>query len=64
MTEFKNITEWFILVNMQGLIGRKWYGYDPTTLKMIDYKIAPLGHELTTMDEREHGDVWRNWVSQ
>ena len=61
MREFQTNSKAFIQAEMLGPISTKWFGFDPSTLEMTDYKIAPLDHELTDLFEQEYnayGGVW------
>ena len=60
MQEFQTISTSLIRAEMRSPI-IKYAGFDPSTLKMTDYKIAPLDHELTALFEQEYnayGGVW------
>ena len=51
MLEFQNISEAFIIASLQERVAL-------ADLKMVDFKIVPLGHDLNDIVEREHGGVW------
>ena len=55
---FRSSAEGMIQFNMRDPISLKWAGLDPSSLKITDYNIAPLDHDLTALFEEAYGDVW------
>ena len=61
-SELKNLSESYLRFGMQQPISQKWYGYDPSSLKMGDHKIYPLGSEIHSVfvKRQRYGDPWRD----
>lgn len=60
MSELKKLSKADLQFGMQQPISDRWFGYDPASLKMVEFEIYPLGSEYHSVfvERGRYGDPW------